>query len=455
MDGVSQPLLVKTDTGQEMILDPNSGEYYFPGANVVREMPLKDIPSYFSGGKVNLTKYQTGGSLLKAQESMGGLGKEVSNLKDFVITNEELNFLNSNKEEYCPKGNCLESTKKAFNLIAGKIKGVPDMYNVFENDLKVTSAKGKPTEKMIESNPWFAGDVNVSSSDSWDVQGNILNSEGQIVYNRNNTESIYYPGKAAIGSIYSFGPKDKKDSGFENRNKGYNTKFGLQPSHHSVSVVGFNKESNENILYDSFLRKYLTESELIKELDKELGYELETIGTPKSYVNLTRENLEDSDNFYNPNIMLPYKVDVDNLKKLTRDPAVKYTYIEDGKEKYRQPGFNSDAVKGFVTSLEDNKEVIMTTLGISNEKYDRLADLAISIAMAETEGGAELSLDWLGETQGLTQLNYANIKDDEVLQKTIDKINDQVSVTNKINSISDLRTPSKSAIATIAYLSKF
>ena len=648
MDGVSQPLLVKTDTGQEMMLDPNSGEYYFPGANVVREMPLKDIPSYFSGSKINLTKYQkggkfpdyyqygyfdlqnfskplikvtdpydprllnfedslyfanksnsldylenykdkiipwekasrlprdrnfeeymdpsgkitpigaiverdgngkktaripvykyptqpyllvddlvkinpenverkeyvtlqnnlnmekvpeekvpykkepawyqrtgfnsqpvriqpsnydpdapywrgepyqkeyqNGGSLPRSQEGIEGIGKEVNNFKDFVITNEELNFLNSNKKEYCPTGNCLESTKKAFNLTAGKIKGVPDMYNVFENDLKVTSAKGKPTEKMIENNPWFAGDVNVSSSDSWDVQGNILNSEGQIVYNRNNPESAYYPGKAAIGSIYSFGPKGKKYSGFENRNQGYNTKFGLQPSHHSVSVVGFNKESNENVLYDSFLNKYLTESELIKELDEKLGYELETIGTPKSYINFTKENLESSDNFYNPNIMSPYKVDVNNLKKLTRDPAVKYTYIEDGKEKYRQPGFNSDAMKGFVTSLEDNKEVIMGATGISNEKYDRLADLAIALAMAETEGGDELSFDWLGETQGLTQLNYDNIKDDEILQKTIDKINDNVSVTNKINSISDLRTPSKSAIATIAYLSKF
>ena len=30
--------------------------------------PLVDIPSYFSGGKVNLTKYQPGGLLPKAQE---------------------------------------------------------------------------------------------------------------------------------------------------------------------------------------------------------------------------------------------------------------------------------------------------------------------------------------------------------------------------------------------------
>lgn len=43
-------------------------EYYFPGANVVREMPLKDTPLYFSPFSKGLTKYQTGGQLPKDQE---------------------------------------------------------------------------------------------------------------------------------------------------------------------------------------------------------------------------------------------------------------------------------------------------------------------------------------------------------------------------------------------------
>ena len=68
MDGVSQPLRVKTDRGEERILEPNSGEYYFPGANVVREMPLRDTPLYFSPSSRGLTKYQTGGFLPMYEE---------------------------------------------------------------------------------------------------------------------------------------------------------------------------------------------------------------------------------------------------------------------------------------------------------------------------------------------------------------------------------------------------
>ena len=67
MDGVSQPLQVTTDKGQQMVLPPNSGEYYFPNADAVRETPLVDLPSYFSGSKINLTRYQQGDSLAKAQ----------------------------------------------------------------------------------------------------------------------------------------------------------------------------------------------------------------------------------------------------------------------------------------------------------------------------------------------------------------------------------------------------
>jgi len=68
MDGVSQPLRVKTDRGEERILEPNSGEYYFPGANVVREMPLRDTPLYFSPSSRGLAKYQTGGFLPMYEE---------------------------------------------------------------------------------------------------------------------------------------------------------------------------------------------------------------------------------------------------------------------------------------------------------------------------------------------------------------------------------------------------
>ena len=67
--------------------------------------------------------------------------------------------------------------------------------------------------------------------------------------------------------MYSFGPQGKTTHKNE-RKEGYNTEFGLQPSHHTASAVGFDQDTNENILYDSYFRKYMTESELIKKLKK-------------------------------------------------------------------------------------------------------------------------------------------------------------------------------------------
>lgn len=67
MDGVSQPLQVTTDKGQQMVLPPNSGEYYFPNADAVRETPLVDLPSYFSGSNINLTRYEEGGAVSEEQ----------------------------------------------------------------------------------------------------------------------------------------------------------------------------------------------------------------------------------------------------------------------------------------------------------------------------------------------------------------------------------------------------
>lgn len=87
MDGVSQPLRVKTDTGEERILEPNSGEYYFPGANVVREMPLRDTPLYFSPSSRRLAKYQTGGFLPMYEEGGDVLEEDVTeeNVSDATI----------------------------------------------------------------------------------------------------------------------------------------------------------------------------------------------------------------------------------------------------------------------------------------------------------------------------------------------------------------------------------
>ena len=380
----------------------------------------------------------------------------LNNLQDFTITQQELDYLNDKDNNYCPGGNCLENTKNAFNKTAGTIPGVKDYYETWEKDLQATSQKNKPTQEQIEEMPWYKGDGNVASVDSWDVQGKIVDSGGTTVYNKNNSDSTYTPGKAAIGSIYSFGPSSRKDSGNKKRNQGYSKEFNLQPSHHSVSVVGFDDESNENILYDAYFREYLNESDLIKKWeDHNLNYELEAIGTPKNYTGLTRENLKGNKYLKQDKTVRPYELDLKKLQPLTEDNEVQYTERDsDGNVSSRQPRFNSSAMKPFVNSLKKNKGVVMDVLNIGNSQYDELANLAVALAMGESEGGAGLSLDFLGETQGLTQLNYENISKDEVLNKSLKKINSKLDKKERITDIGSLRNPSKSAIASLLYLSK-
>ena len=397
--------------------------------------------------------YQQGGQPT-AQEGNGEY--VLNNLQDFTITQQELDYLNDKDNNYCPGGNCLENTKNAFNKTAGTIPGVKDYYETWEKDLQATSQKNKPTQEQIEEMPWYKGDGNVASVDSWDVQGKIVDSGGTTVYNKNNSDSTYTPGKAAIGSIYSFGPSSRKDSGNKKRNQGYSKEFNLQPSHHSVSVVGFDDESNENILYDAYFREYLNESELIKKWeDHGLNYELEAIGTPKNYTGLTRENLKGNKYLKQDKTVRPYELDLKKLQSLTEDNEVQYTERDsDGNVSSRQPRFNSLAMKPFVNSLKKNKGVLMDVLNIGNSQYDELANLAVALAMGESEGGAGLSLDFLGETQGLTQLNYENISKDEVLNKSLKKINSKLDKKERITDIGSLRNPSKSAIASLLYLSK-
>ena len=392
--------------------------------------------------------YQTGGSLPQYQDK--GEVKEIMNLRDYVVTDAEKAYLNDNKDQFCFQGKCLESTRNAFNSTAGTILGVDDGFKTWKS-MGATSAKGRPTAKMIKENPWFAGDTGDSAVDSWDAQGIIVNSGGVTVYNRNDPNSNYTAGKAAIGSIYSFGPSGRKDSRYKARNQGYSRKFNLQPSHHSAQVTGFNEKSNENILYDSYIGKYMTESELINYWkDSHINYELEAIGTPSNYKNLTREKLKNDSNFYNKITTSPYNVNVNTLKNATKDAEVQIK--EDGK--YRSPGFDQDAMENFSNSLSKNKAILMQELNLNDENYNKLANLSLALAMAESEGGSALSfLERWGDTQGLTQLNWDNIGKDEQLSKKMKNINLKLG-KKSIEGLADLRDPAKSAIATMVYLSK-
>jgi len=436
MKGVDFPVLGTDNLGNSKMMTPGN-DYKFPG-DMVFELPMaKDGLALDPPSKE----------------------KEMVNLHDFLITEEDLEFLNS---ERCFGGNCLENTRKAFDATAGSISGVPYTANVWgKDDLDITSIKNTPTKQQVQDFPWMDGDRGVGAADSWDIQGNIVRAEGKTLYNRNkegakiesddkeidDPTGKFQPGQYPIGSIYSFGPKGRTDTPYGQRAKGFNIDYGLQPSHHSVMSVGVN-EKGEIILYDAYLKKYDTEENIIKQIaNSPLGYELETVGVPKSYASLTPQNIKLSDNFYRPRYFTEYQFDVDRLDEIRQDP--KFRIKED--DKFRAPRLDKEAMQEFSQSLKDNKETMMEALRLTSDEYDDLANLSIALAMGESEGGGGLSVDWAGSTQGLTQLNFDNIKDDEVLSRQLAMFNESVRGPQKIKQLADLRDPAKSAIATLIY----
>lgn len=417
----------------------NNGMFDLTNPNIYKAL----VPTAGAAGALNATSKET------PQYQDGGEKEEIRNFNDFVITDDELEYLNDTVNGYCPTGNCLENTRKAFDMTAGSIPGVPFTGNVWEDDLKLYSQKSRVTPELVEKYPYFRGDTESGAADSWDVQGVIANTGGKTLYNRNDPNSKYVPDSAPIGAIFNFGPANKTNSPYPNRDQGYSRDFGLQPSHHSVMKVGVNKEGN-SILYDSYFHKYLTEEELIKKWKEDpMNYELEAIGVPKSYANLTPENIKKSKNYYNPSIYNDYNIDVDYLENINKD--FKYQIKED--DEYRPAGFDKDVMSEFTESLKNSKKRLLPILNVSSEEYDDLANLAVALAMAESEGGEALrTID--GETLGPTQLNFTNIQEDPALKRKLNEYNKGYStVSNRITKASDLRKADKSAVATMLYLS--
>jgi hypothetical protein len=200
----------------------------------------------------------------------------IVNLADFTITKSDLAYLNK-VEEYCPGGNCLETTRNAYDMLAGRVQGIPTSSDIWSKDLNVHSKKGTPSANDIKQYPYFAGDSGSGTVDSWDIHGVIVQEGGKNLFNVNNPTPIDYK-KIPVGAVIGWGPANAKDSSYSGRSKGYNKKFGMQPSHHSTMVVGYS-EDGEPLVYDGYLKKYMTLTEAKTNIGSKLGYELENICT--------------------------------------------------------------------------------------------------------------------------------------------------------------------------------
>jgi hypothetical protein len=370
---------------------------------------------------------------------------DIVNLADLTITKADKAYLNK-VDEYCPGGNCLETTRNAYDMLAGRIQGIPTSSDIWSKDLNVHSKKGTPTADDIKNYPYFAGDSGSGTLDSWDAHGRIVETGGKNFYNINTPTPINYK-EIPVGALIGWGPKNRKDSKDKNRNQGYNIKFGMQPSHHSTMVVGYS-EDGEPIVYDGFLEKYMTLTEAKANIGSRLDYELENISAPKSVLNNTQDNLK------NQGILLNYIPPTNvNPNKILTAVNQPWAQIQDGSSK-RAPRFNKEMMVEFNSALINNKGELMRNLNMSSEKYDELYKIALAISAQESEGGGALSL-FDNDSVGMTQLITDNIFKDDKLKKAAAKpymLNDG---TNNILSSSLIqKSPSASAVATMIYLSQ-
>lgn len=417
MEGVPYPVMGISDTGDMQMMYPDE-EYQYEGSSVT------EYPMMAAGGVVEDPK--------KKKSSMINLG-------DLTMTPEELEYVNASNSGYCPGGNCLENTRKGYDMTAGRIPGIPSSGNIWTNDLQLISTASTPSDKLVQENPYFRGDTSFGSADSWDIQGAIVKAGGKNIYSQAKGQAI--PKDIAIGSMIGWGPTGTRETSYSNRSKGMNKDYGLQPSHHSTQVVNYS-EKGEPIVYDSYLGKYGTLSDISKDLKKSLGYDLENISVPKSVAGNTRENLAKKGLLKTE--ATPYIADVNKLLSGAKQPWAQIK--EDGK--MRAPKVNMDKVTAFAKALSDNKGELMSSLRLTSAEFDRLANTELAIQMVESEGGGALGFaDSFGSTQGMTQLNPKNITNDARLKSALSK-----KYNNK-SPITNLADPASSAIATMMYLS--
>jgi len=414
MQGVPYPVLGISDTGDTQMMYPNQ-DYTYQGSSVT-EYPMMD-----DGGEIDPKK------------------KPLINLGDLTMTPAELEYVNADNSGYCPGGNCLENTRKGHDMLAGRVPGIPTSGDIWTKDLGLISTASKPTEKQVQQYPYFAGDSSFGSADSWDIHGAIVKAGGKNIYSQAKGQTI--PTDIPMSSFIGWGPAGTRKTSHSNRQKGLNTKYGYQPSHHTTEVVNWD-EKGEPIVYDSYLNKYGTLSNIAKDLKNALGYEIENISVPKSVAGNTRANLAKKGILKTE--LTPYTADINKLIGATKQPWAQIK--EDGK--LRSPNVDVDKLSTFAKALSDNKGQLISSLRISNAEYDRLANTALALAMTESEGGGALGFsDNFGSTQGMTQLNANNIKNDARLKSALDKqYKTKLSVTNLLD-------PSASAVATMMYLS--
>jgi hypothetical protein len=383
---------------------------------------------------------------------------------DFLYSQDDIDFLNSNKE-YCPnKGDCLGAAFMGYDkIVASKHGDFPSSDNLKkklgfeslktkdywydkENDILYKDGEevSPRTKQWIESQPFFKyedkkGNLDFSV-DSWDVHGQIVSKGGVNLFtDTTDGRTQGYEGgafgklsdeerkeifrKMPVGSIIGFGA--------DNYGKGLNEEHGLANSNHSAVVVGF-MEDGTPVIYD--WRNYTT-------LDKNyFDYAVTNITYPKEFEGKTKAGLELLDKFEDTPTEL--NLDISKFNELGYEWSPMWGVESNNAD--------MNEMNTFLGTLKDYKVDLMNDLNIGNSEYDMLAKLLLATAMQETQGGATFEHNYLGTTfgttHGMTQMNINNIIDSKN-EPQLSKIAEKYGITKA----DDLMDNKKAAIASMIY----
>jgi hypothetical protein len=395
--------------------------------------------SFADGGE--LDRFPDGGQTNKKgrprPEDYRGL-----NLNDFVYDGDEISHLNS-LSEYCPDGTmngCLGAAFKAYDKTvaykwpsaefptSARLKeqmGVQSVGDRTNPDGTVTSAweqyeaMSPQAQASLRSVEYMNPESGDFTMDSWDFHE---------LLRRNGGTNLYVDKEG--GRFESMTPEERKALyktipvgsflGYGGGRDGLNARNGLVGNNHSAVVVGFDTDGTP-IVYD-----YTRYGRID---DPKYDFGMNMISYPKEAAGNTWEGLEKRGIL---NGGKPEDLELDTS---------------------RLEGADRGELDRFVDSLAHNKPALMNQLNLSNSEYDELAKALTGISMQETKGGANWKYNLegiaqsvginIGDTHGMTQLNFDNIKENPALYK--------IAKEHGITSARDLRKPWNAAVASMIY----
>lgn len=335
-----------------------------------------------------------------------------------------------------PEKGCFRAAKSGFDNTVASHFGLPKYNDIMQRmgvksyepgtEINMSPAQKASLASTGYLNPYNPKEKGANTLDAWEVGAVITDNGGKQYFPTKDKQTLNVFDAAdmaylkslniPIGAEFGFMPDAKTKPYVENN---LSFKRGLGNSNHAAISMGWDEEG----------QPILSDYGNARRMNQALTSTIKSIVVPKEYEGKTFD-------YYN------------NLRKTesSLNPNRTYSIPEDIKEKI---GYDASEMEPFLDSLSKNRNVISKRLGLSEEKYDELAKRLISITGQETKFGSSVSHnveDTIapgGNSLGLGQLNWKNIKDDPQLHK--------IAMDFGVSKEDDLTNPSKFAIASMLY----